>query len=69
VLQGWYCFYWAGLVSITPYFNLYFKQRGLTDGQIGIISAARQWVSVPSSFLWVSNRSSSIKQQHLCCAE
>ncbi|KAF8066198.1 MFSD6 [Scenedesmus sp. PABB004] len=48
----WYTFYWAGLASITPYFNVYFKQRGLSDAQIGVISAARQWVSVPSSFMW-----------------
>lgn len=42
----------AGLASITPYFNVYFKQRGLSDAQVGVISAVRQWVSVPSSFLW-----------------
>ena len=42
----------AGLASITPFYNVYFKSRGLSDTQIGVLSAVRQWVSVPSSFAW-----------------
>ncbi|GBF91339.1 hypothetical protein Rsub_03659 [Raphidocelis subcapitata] len=53
VLAGfWYLSYYAGISAIQPYYNVYFQWRGLSDAEIGILSAARQWVSVPAGFLW-----------------
>jgi sugar phosphate permease len=52
VLQVWYFFYFTSLVCIWPYINIYFRQNGLSNVQIGILAALRPWVSASASFVW-----------------
>ena len=40
------------VVSSVPYYNLLFVQKQLTNTQIGIMFAVRNWFGVPASIFW-----------------
>ena len=50
--KSWYLSYFAGLVFLSPYQNLYFQHVGLRDSQIGLLALLRTWATAPASFFW-----------------
>ena len=50
--QAWYFAYFASLSCLFPYFNLLFRRLGLAERQIGLIGAARPFISLPAGSLW-----------------
>ena len=52
VVCAWYLAFFSGELCIFPFVNLYMRQQGLSEQQIGIIGALRPWLGVPASFAW-----------------
>lgn len=52
LLPAYYFFYIAGLASLNPFLGLYYRQRGLTGTEIGILSAIPPLVSLVAAPLW-----------------
>ncbi|GBG00109.1 hypothetical protein Rsub_12850 [Raphidocelis subcapitata] len=53
VAKAWYFFFFAAGVCLQPYINVVvFRAGGMSEQQIGVLSALRPWVSAPAAFLW-----------------
>lgn len=51
-LPAYYFFYIAGLASLNPFLGLYYRERGLTGTEIGILSAIPPLASLVAAPLW-----------------
>jgi MFS transporter, PPP family, 3-phenylpropionic acid transporter len=47
-----YLAYFSSQVAVGPFLPVFYYTRGLSSRQIGLLAAARPWVSAPASFLW-----------------
>ena len=47
-----YLLYFSAIVSIGPFLNVHFARIGLTNAQLGVLSALRPWLSAPAGFAW-----------------
>ncbi|KAG2442634.1 hypothetical protein HXX76_002718 [Chlamydomonas incerta] len=55
IAKAWYVFYFASIVSVGPFLNVYYAMdRGLGKEQVGLIGALRPWVSAPAAFAWAA---------------
>lgn len=45
ILKLYYLAFFAALVCLFPYYNVYYAKRGFTEKQIGILTSIRPWVS------------------------
>lgn len=45
VVKAYYLTYFAALVCLFPYYNVYFAARGFSERQIGVLTSIRPWVS------------------------
>ncbi|KXZ56834.1 hypothetical protein GPECTOR_1g752 [Gonium pectorale] len=52
--KAWYVWCFASYVSVGPFLNIYFAERGLSKAQVGLIGALLPWASAPASFAWAA---------------
>ena len=47
-----YLAYFSAQVAIGPFLPLFYDRKGFSKSQIGVLAAARPWISAPSAFVW-----------------